>query len=87
MAIGVPFPEANRILRAPTPEDAEAGTVYDLHVHAYRDLDGRPNVISRWRFSAEELEHLKANGGEFWFGCWGDTHPPVWMETADPFVR
>ena len=45
MATGIPFDEANTVLRAPTPEDAAAGTVYDLHVHRYRDLDGQANVI------------------------------------------
>ncbi len=86
MALGIPFPEANLVLSAPTPEDAAAKTVYDLHVHRYRDLDNRPHVISKWRFSAEELEQLVANGGEFWFGAWGETHPPVWIQAAYPFV-
>ncbi len=87
MAVGIPFDEANTILRAPTPEDAAAGTVYDLHVHRYRDLDGRPNVISKWKFTPEDLAAVIANGGEFWFNCWGDTHPPIWITGIDPFVR
>lgn len=87
MAVGIPFPEANRVLRAPTPEDAAAGTVYDLHVHAYRDLDRQPNVLSKWRFSPEELALVIKNGGEFWFNCWGDTHPPIWIAAASPFER
>lgn len=87
MAIGVPFPEANLILRAPTPEDAAAGTVYDLHVNRYRDLDGNPNVISKWKFSLEELAQVTQSGGEFWFNCWGNTHPPIWITGQNPFVR
>lgn len=87
MAQGIPFPEANLVLRAPTPEDGAAGTVYDLHVHRYRDLDGQTNVISKWKLTPEELEQINANGGVLWFHCWGGTHPPVLIATADPFVR
>lgn len=87
MAQGIAFDEANTILRAPTPEDAAAGTVYDLHVHRYRDLDGQPNVISKWQLSPEELLEISENGGVIWFGCWGQTHPPMWIAAASPFVR
>lgn len=87
MATGIPFPEANLILRAPTPEDAAAGTVYDLHVHRYRDLDGNPHVLSKWQFTPEELANLIASGGEFWFDCWGNTHPPIDIRGDNPFVR
>ena len=87
MATGIPFPEANTILRAPTPEDAAAGTVYDLHVHRYTDLDGQPNVISKWQFTAEEIASVCANRGAFWLHCWGHTHPPIAIVSDSPFVR
>lgn len=87
MAVGIPFPEANLLLRAPTPEDAAAGTVYDLHVHRYRDLDGQPNVISKWQLTPQELEQVTASGGTLWFGSWGETHPPVWIAAQSPFTR
>lgn len=87
MAVGIPFAEANDILRAPTPEDAAAGTVYDLHIHRFRDLDGQTNVISKWQLSADELAEVIASGGALWFGSWGTTHPPVWISGTDPFVR
>lgn len=87
MAEGIPFAEANTVLTAPTREDAAAGTVYDLHVHRYRDLDGRPNVISKWQLSAEELAEVNRTGGVIWFSCWGETHPPMWLSGHDPFVR
>lgn len=87
MAVGIPFEQANLILRAPTPEDAAAGTVYDLHVHRYRDLDNRPNVISKWKFTPEELARVIESGGEFWFNCWGDTHPPIWISGQCPFTQ
>lgn len=86
MAQGVTFPEANLVLVAPTPEDAAAGTVYDLHVHRYRDLDGQPNVISKWELTPEELEEVRRTG-VIWFGCWGATHPPMWISGHDPFHR
>lgn len=87
MAVGVEFAEANTVLRAPTPEDAAAGTVYDLHVHRYRDLDGNPNIISKWKLSPEELATVIENGGELWFGCWGQTHPPMWISGDNPFQK
>jgi len=87
MATGIPFAEANTVLRAPTPEDAAAGTVYDLAVCRYRDLDGCPNVISKWKFTPEELQAVIASDGEFWFNSWGNTHPPIWISGLDPFNR
>lgn len=87
MATGIPFPESNLTLTPPTPEDAAAGTVYALHVHRYRDLDGNPNVISKWKFEPEELAGIVANDGEFWFHCWGHTHPPIAILGTSPFVR
>lgn len=87
MAEGVPFAEANTVLRAPTPEDAAAGAVYDLHVHRYRDLDGQQHVLSKWQLTAEELAEVNRTGGAIWFSCWGGTHPPMWITGHDPFVR
>jgi hypothetical protein len=85
MAAGIPFAEANTILRAPTEEDAAAGTVYDLHVHRYRDLDNQPNVISKWQLTPEELAEVVASGGIVWFHSWGETHPPVCLMGHSPF--
>lgn len=86
MARGIPFDEANTVLRAPTPEDAAAGTVYDLHVHRYRDLDGQPNVLSKWQLSDEELDEVNRTG-VVWFNCWGETHPPMWISGSNPYAR
>jgi len=86
MAVGVPFPQSNLVLTAPTAEDALAGNVYDLHVHVWRDLDGAGHVLSKWQFSADELSELQRNGGVLWFHCWGDTHPPIGIEVEDPFA-
>lgn len=84
MAVGVDFPQSNLLLRAPTPEDAAAGTVYDLPVCRYKDLDGNPHVISRWRLTPEELAEVRKTG-VIWFSCWGETHPPMNIMGIDPF--
>jgi len=86
MAKGEPFPQANLLLKAPTPEDAAAGTVYDLAVYKWADLDGRPHVISRWRLSPEELEEVNRTGGVLWLQAWGDTPPPVSIDGETPFL-
>jgi hypothetical protein len=87
MAQGVPFDEANTVLRAPTPLDAAEGTVHDLHVHRYHDAVGRPNVLSKWQLTADELAEVNRTGGVLWYGNWGDTHPPMWISGLDPFDR
>lgn len=87
MAKGIQFAQANAVLGAPTPEDAAAGTVYGLHVHRWRDLDGQPNVLSKWQLTPEELEEVNRTGGIVWFSCWGNTHAPMNIMGHDPFVR
>lgn len=87
MALGLPFDEANLVLRAPTLEDAAADTVYDLHVHRYRDLDGQPHVLSKWQLTPDELAEVNRTGGVVWFSCWGSTHPPMWISGSNPFAR
>jgi hypothetical protein len=85
MAKGVSFPEANAQLCAPTPEDAAAGTVYGLPVHRWKDLDGNPQVLSKWELTPEEIEEVKRTG-VVWFNCWGVTHAPMWISGHHPFV-
>jgi hypothetical protein len=43
--------------------------------------------MSKWQFTPEELAEVIANGGTFWFNSWGQTHPPIWISGAYPFVR
>jgi hypothetical protein len=83
MAVGVDFPEKNFSLIG-SPEDRAAGTVYDLHAYKYQDLDGNWHVISKWRFSPEELLEIRRTGA-VWFHCWGKTHPPIRIEGISPF--
>lgn len=85
MAEPVPFGEANVILHG-TPEDQAAGTVKDLPIHRYRDLDGCWHVISCWRLSAEELAEVMETG-VVWLHAWGTTHPPIAVGGTDPFRR
>jgi hypothetical protein len=84
MAVGVDFPESNLNLVG-TPEDRAAGTVYDLHAHRYQDLDGNWHVITKWRFSPEELEEVRRTGA-VWLTCWGKTQPPILVMGNYPFV-
>ena len=83
MALPVEFPEQNLILVG-SPEDKAAGTVVDLPVHRHKDLDGNPHVISKWKFSPEELEEVLRTG-EVWFTSWGNTHPPIAIFGLTPF--
>lgn len=86
MAYGVPFEEANDVLLA-APEDAAAGTVYDLHIHRYVASGGVPVVISKWQLTPEELAEVNGSGGVLWFSALGHTHPPVALSGTDPFDR
>lgn len=87
MPVPAPFPEANVLLRPPSEEDAAAGTVGDLHVHAYRDLDGQSHVVSLWQLTPEDLVNLKASNGALWLHAWGSTHPPLSIQTEPPYFR
>lgn len=84
MATGVHFPESNLALRAPTPEDAAAGTVYTLHVRLYQDLDGAPNVLSCWELTDDEVE-LIVKTRRIWHNAWGHTVTPMFLTAHDPF--
>jgi hypothetical protein len=56
-----------------------------LPVHRYRDLDGNPQVLSKWELTPEELEEVQGTG-VVWFNCWGTTHAPMWISGHHPFV-
>lgn len=84
MAEPVAFPESNAVLTG-SPEDRAAGTVLDLPIHRYRDLDRNSHVISCWRLTNEEWAEV-ARTGLIWFHAWGETHPPVSIIGLSPFV-
>lgn len=81
----IDFPEANGLLVG-SPEDRAAGTVVDLPVHHYNDLDGNPHVISKWQLSPDELAEVMRTG-VVWLHAWGTTHPPIAMSGTSPFAR
>lgn len=83
MAEPTTFPEANAVLVG-SPEDRAAGTVLDLPIHRYKDLDGAHHVISCWALSAEELAEI-ARTGRVWLYSWGVTHPPISVHGQTPF--
>lgn len=84
MAIAVRFPQVNLVLRAPTPEDAAAGTVYDLHAYRYRDLDGAPQVLSCWELTDDEVA-LIVETRRIWANNWGETIAPMFLTGHEPF--
>lgn len=84
MATGVPFPEANVVLVGPTPEDRQAGTVYDLHVMRYRDFDGVPNLLTCWELSDAEVETI-IRTRRIWHNAWGTTVSPMFLTGHTPF--
>lgn len=85
MAAPIAFPEANAVLVG-SPEDKAAGTVLDLHIHRYRDLDQAPHVISKWELTEAERAEV-GRTGHVWLHSWGITHPPVSVGGNDPFIR
>lgn len=84
MAEGVPFPQANLTLVG-SPEERAAGTVYDLHACRFADLDGRPQIVTKWRLSPEELAEVIATGGDLWLWASGHTQPPVSIQGFSPW--
>lgn len=72
----VSFDNANTVLKAPAGHENE---VNDLP--CFRDGQ---HVISCWRASLiERLRFLLT--GRIWFWCWGTTHPPVLLDTKQPW--
>lgn len=83
MSEPVTFAEANAVLVG-SPEDRAAGTVLDLPIHRYQDLDRNWHVISCWTFTPAELAEIAATG-RAWLHSWGVTHPPVSIGGTSPF--
>lgn len=77
---GTDFPEATMKLLPPEGHEED---VYPLHV--WRHPEGGM-VISKWRMTWRERLSCLWNG-YVWFHCWGNTHPPMTIETSYPFER
>jgi hypothetical protein len=77
---GSSFPEANLKL---LPPEGQGDKVYPLPI--WRHPEGGM-VISKWEMTwRERLACLFY--GHVWFHCWGNTHPPISIETSYPFIR
>ena len=74
------FPEATNVLLPPEGQEDE---VNELPI--WRHPEGGM-VISKWQLSWREKLSL-IFGGHLWFVCWGDTHPPLTLETRYPFEK
>lgn len=77
---GTDFPEATMKLLPPEGHEED---VYPLHV--WRHPEGGM-VISKWRMTWRERLSCLWNG-HVWFHCWGNTHPPMSIETSYPFEK
>lgn len=77
---GVHFPEATMRL---LPPEGHEEAVHSLHV--WRHPQGGL-VISKWRMTWRERLSCLWNG-YVWFHCWGNTHPPMTIETSYPFEQ
>jgi len=75
---GAQFPEANMKLLPPEGHEDE---VYALPI--WRHPEGGM-VISKWEMTWRERWSCLWNG-HIWFHCWGNTHPPMTLETSYPF--
>lgn len=74
------FPEATTKL---LPPEGEEENVYPLPI--WRHPEGGM-VISKWKMTWRERMACLIYG-HVWFHSWGNTHPPVTIETAFPFER
>lgn len=77
---GSDFPEATMKLLPPEGHEED---VHPLHV--WRHPEGGM-VISKWKMTWRERLSCLWNG-YVWFHCWGNTHPPMSIETYYPFER
>ena len=51
----------------------------DLPAHKAKD-----QIISCWKLTKEELEQINKTG-VIWFSVMGQSQPPVWLGTENPF--
>ena len=72
--IGTEFEGSNDVLRAPAGQEER---VYGLPIFRGHNLSLMSNlVISAWKPSEEELAALN-DGGNVFFVCCAQTHPPI----------
>lgn len=53
----------------------------DLPAHKAKD-----QIISCWKLTKEELEQVNKTG-VIWFSVMGQSQPPIWLGTDNPFIQ
>lgn len=53
----------------------------DLPAHKAKD-----QIISCWKLTKEELEQINKTG-VIWFSVMGQSQPPIWLGTENPFKK
>lgn len=81
--IPITFPHQNNVIGKPADMTDEECT--GLPAFQYTDSDGRPNVLSCWQMSKEELAEVNRNGGKVWVNTLGRTVAPFSLDVMDPF--
>ena len=76
------FKEANTILDPPKGLEESVETIQAAHISA----GDHPYIITCWKPTQEEMtEFLKT--GRVWLWVMGNTTPPVYLSTKDPFLN
>lgn len=79
----VDFPERNFVFTKPAGMTDEECS--DLPVFKGVAADGYPCIISKWKFSKEDLEQIKKTGC-IYLSITAEGMPPVALFTEHPFV-
>lgn len=81
----IEFDESNSSLRLPEGATSEGAPPPLAAWQGSAPMDV-PVTISCWRLTREELEEI-ARTGVVWLTVMGRNMPPVWLGTANPFVK
>ena len=76
------FDEANVVLNPPVGVSSD--DCDPLNIWRGVAADGKTVVISCWKLTQEEIDHL-VKGGRLWLWVHGVTMPPVSLDTEHPF--
>lgn len=81
MAVPTSFDESNAVLGR--PEDMTDEECAPLCVFKTKTTEGRPIIVSCWKFTADELIEIYATG-RVWVGIMGTTMPPIYVTGEKP---
>jgi hypothetical protein len=79
------FDESNHVLGAPKGMTAEECSPLSVFMHTTRPDRQTEIVISCWKLTTEELDEINRTG-RVWLFVWGQTMPPVLLQTKSPFA-